>query len=102
VVAGQVLVQAPADGLFLVVMMTTAGPGVTAASPPALFPGDGMLEIAALGAAAAGWPRAFPVADVDEVPEPVAGVVGGRFVPMVAVGDSEGLQVDGQVRPGVH
>src|SRR5208283_2311236 len=84
------------------VMVSAAGSGVADTRPAAGFPRDGVLEVASPGAAAAGWPRAFPVADVNEVPEFLAGVVGGRFVPVVAVGDGHGLQVDGQVRPMVH
>jgi hypothetical protein len=57
-----VLVESPAGVLFLVVMVTTAGPGVAPAGGPAVFPGYGVLEIAAGCGAAAGRIIAFPVA----------------------------------------
>ena len=63
-----------------------------------LFPGNRVLEVAAAGVAPAGRPGAFAVADVDQVPELVAGVVRAGVVPVVAAGDREGFEVDGQVR----
>jgi hypothetical protein len=93
-VAGQVLGQLPAGGLFLAMMVTAAGSGIAGTRAAAGFPGDRVFEVASAGAAAAGTPGAFPVTDVDEVPEFVAGVVGAGFVPVVAVADGERLKVD--------
>src|SRR5208283_2944963 len=93
VVAGRVLGKLPACGLFLVMVVAAAGARVAGAGFPAGFPGDGVLEIAALRGPAAGWPGALAVAYFDEVAELVAGVVGAGFVPVVAVIDGDRFQV---------
>ena len=58
-----------------------------------LFPGDRMLEVAAFRGPAAGGPGAVPVAYLDQVAEPVAGIVSGCLVPVIAVGDRDRFQV---------
>ena len=80
-------------------MMTTAGPAVTCAGQAAIFERDGVVVVAAGGVALAGRPIAGAVADLDEVAESVAGVVGGGPVPVVTVVDRNGLKIDGQLRP---
>ena len=57
-----------------------------------------MLEVTATGDAAAGRPRAFPVAYLDQMAEPVAGIVRRCLVPVIAVGHRDRLKVHGQVR----
>ena len=100
VVAGLVLVQAPAGGLFGVVVVPAAGSGVARAGPAAFFPGHGVLEVAGAGVPAARRPGALPVPDFYQVAEPVAGLVSGGLVPVVAAGDGERADVDGVVPAG--
>ena len=97
VVAGLVLLEFPPGGLLQVVMMTAAGTGITRTRPASFFPGDGVFEVATLGGPPARWIRTFAVPDLHQVPEPAAGVVRGGLVPVVAVGDGNGFQADGQV-----
>ena len=80
------------------VVMTTTGPTVARAGATAVFPGDGVLVIAAAGFAPTGRPGALPVTYFDEVPQTAAGVVGSGLVAVVAVADGDGLQVNRQVR----
>jgi hypothetical protein len=80
------------------VMMTTTGPAITRASATAVFPGDGVVVIAAAGFAPTRRPGALPVTYFDEVPQMAAGVVGSGLVAVVAVADGDGLQVNRQVR----
>ena len=98
-IAGLVLLKFPAASLLRVVVMTTAGPAIARARESALFPGHGVLIIAAACVASAGRPAAVPVADLDEVAESVAGVVTAGLVPVVTVVDRNGLKIDGQIRP---
>ena len=98
-VSGPVLPEMPAVSLFRVVVVTTSGPAVAGASSSAVFPGHGLLIVAAGCVAPAGWPVAFSVAYFDQVPECWAGVVGGGLMPVVAVVDRNGLKIDRQLRP---
>jgi hypothetical protein len=41
--------------------------------------------------------RALTVADLDQVPQQVAGLVAGRLIAVVAVVDGDGDEVDGEV-----
>jgi hypothetical protein len=99
VIAGLVLLKLPAASLLRVMVMTTAGPAGTGAGESALYPGHGVVIVAAGCVASAGWPVAFSVANFDQVPECWAGVVGGGLVPVVAVVDRNGLKIDRQLRP---
>ena len=91
------LVHSPARVLFGVVVMTAARPRVAPACGAAVFPGNGVLEVAAGRGAAAGRIVAFPVAYFHQVAEAGAGVVAGAVVAVVAAGDREGFQIHGQV-----
>jgi hypothetical protein len=51
-------------------MVAAAGASVAGAGAPALIPRDGVFEIAAMSGAAARWPGAFAVPDLDQVAEP--------------------------------
>ena len=77
-------------------VMTAARPGIARARGAAVFPGNCVLEVAAGRDAAAGRIVAFPVAYFHQVAEAGAGVVAGAVVAMVAAGDREGFQIDGQ------
>ena len=90
-IAGLVLLKLPAASLFRVMVMTTAG--------AAVFPGHGVLIVAAGCVAPAGWPVAFSVAYFDQVPKCWAWVVGGGLVAVVAVADRQGFQVNRQRWP---
>ena len=54
-----------------------------------------MLEVGLFGGAGAGREGALAVADLDEVAEGVAGLVGVRLPPVVAVIGGDGLERDG-------
>ena len=95
-VPGLVLFEFPPGGLLQVMMMTTAGPGVTRTRPAAFFPGDGMLEVATLGGPPAQWIVHSP-SRISTRCSAAAGVVRGGLVPVVAFGDGNGFQVGGQV-----
>ena len=96
--AGLGLGEDPAGGLLLVMVMTASRAAGARAGGIALFPGHGVVEVAAGGVALAGRPTAGAVPDFDEVAECGAGVVGGGVVAVIAVGDWEGLKLDSQVR----
>ena len=70
------------------------GPRVTGAGPSALIPRDCVLEVTSAGRPAARRPGALAVADLDQVPQCVAGLVTGRFVAVVAVSDRQRLDTD--------
>ena len=48
-----------------------------------------MFEVAVPGVPGAGGEGALAVADLDQVPERVAGLVAARLVPVVAAGDRD-------------
>ena len=84
--------------LLLVMVVTAAGPRIARATAAAVFPENGVFEIAAGCGAAAGRIVAFPISDLHQMPEVVAGVMGGGLVAVVAVADRDGFQVHGQAR----
>ena len=57
-----------------------------------------MLEVALAGGAGAGLERALAVADLDQVAQGVAGLVGIRLAAVVAVVCGDGLERDGVVQ----
>ena len=87
----------PPSGLLHLVAAAATRTRVTATRPPALVVGDRMLEIAVAGMPRTRRERTFPVPDLHQVPEGVAGLVGMRFVPMVAVGHWNGAELDGEL-----
>jgi hypothetical protein len=98
VIAGLVLLKFPAVSLFRVMVMTTSGTAVTGAGQATIFERSGVLVVAACGVALTGRPIAGAVPDLDEVAEFIAGVVGGGLVPVIAVADRDGFQVNRQFR----
>ncbi len=79
-------------------VMTTTGTPVTCTGQAAIFERSGVLVVAAGSVTLAGRPIAGAVPDLDEVPEFIAGVVGGGLVPVIAVTDRDGFQVNRQFR----
>jgi hypothetical protein len=96
VISGHLLVEAPPGGLFLVMMVPAPGAGVARASPAALLPGNGVLEVGSACGPATRRPRALAIPDLHQMPEPVARFVGGGLIPVVTIGNRNRLDVDGQ------
>ena len=59
--------QLPSTGLLGAMVTSAARPTVAQAGPAALAPGDGVLEVAGTGRAAAAWRGAPLLADLDQV-----------------------------------
>src|SRR5262249_33195133 len=65
----------------------------------ALLVRGGMLEVTVAGVPGAEREGTFPVPDLDEMPEGVAGLVTVRLMPVVAVGHRYRAEFDGELPP---
>ena len=93
---GPGLRDGPSLGLLDLVAASAARAGVARARASALVVGGGMLEVAVPGVPGAGRERACPVPDLDEMPEGVAGLVRMGFKSVIAVGDRDRAELDGE------
>jgi len=75
----------PAGGLLDAMARPATCPGVARASPAALVVRARVLEIRLAGMPVAGRERTGAIADLDQVPEPVTGLVAVRLVPVVTL-----------------
>ena len=94
--AGPGLGDGPPRGLLDPVAFPAARSAVAGAGPPALVVREGVLEVAAAGVPGAGGEGALAVPDLDQVPQRVAGLVAARLVPVVAAGDRDRAEFDGE------
>src|SRR5689334_21033737 len=90
----------PAFRLLDLMALAASGSGVAAAGPAAFVVRHGMLEVGLRGVPRTGRKGAFPVADLDQVPEGGVGLIGMRFMPVIAFDCGDRLQSHGEL-PGV-
>src|SRR6266702_4568549 len=89
----------PPPGLLDLVAAAAARRAVAGAGPAALVVGGRVLEIAAAGVPRAGRERALAVADLNQVPQRVAGLVAARLMPVIAIGHRHRAEPDGKLPP---
>src|SRR6516165_4281307 len=94
--AGPGLGDGPPPGLLDLVAFPAARSAVAGAGLPALVVGGGVFEVAVPGVPGAGGEGALAVADLDQVPQRVAGLVAARLVPVVAAGDRDRSELGGE------
>ena len=87
----------PAGRLLDSMAFSAPGAGVARARPAALVVGHRVFEVALPGVPVAGRERAGLVADLDQVPQLVVGLVGVGLVAMVALVGGHGFQWHGEL-----
>ena len=95
--AGARLGDGPAGRLLDLVTRSAAGSGVTAAGPAALVERNGMLEVRLARVPGARREGAGAVTDLNQVTEPVVGLVRMRLVPVITVERGHRLEFHGEI-----